>query len=399
MPDPLILPTDFRAAGIHCGIKSDRARLDLSLFASDRPTVAAGVFTRNRVVGAPVTLCRERVPSESVRAVLINSGNANACTGEQGLRDARASAKAVAAEIGCGENDVLVCSTGVIGRPLPMPTLLGGVPRVVQALAATEAGLELAARGMMTTDTVPKRSIRRVEIGGSTVTVSGAAKGAAMIAPNMATMLAVVMTDARLTPKIADSTLRSAVERSFNRISVDGHTSTSDTVLLLANGASEVDATTGPAGEAVGQAISEVCRELAASIIRDAEGATHDITIDVRGLGTEADAVRVARAVADSPLVKTAIAGGDPNWGRVISAAGYAGIEFEERDLSLAINGTEVYRQGVPLAIDAAELSASIRGNRETSLVLTFARGSAEARMLTSDLTAEYVRLNADYTT
>lgn len=393
------LPQGFRAAGLHCGIKPDPSRFDLSLFVSDRPAVATGVFTQNRVVGAPVTVCRERVPSGTARAVLINSGNANACTGEQGIRDAKASAKAVADLLGCDEADVLICSTGVIGRPMPMETLLRGVPRAVEALADSEPGFEAAARGMMTTDTIPKRSARRVEIAGKRVIVAGAAKGAAMIAPNMATMLAVVMTDARLTPSAADAVLRAAVARTFNRISVDGHTSTSDTVLLIANGASGVDATTGSAAEEVRRAIEEVCGDLAAAIIRDAEGATHDITIDVRGLPTEADAVRIARAVADSPLVKTAVAGADPNWGRVVSAAGYSGVHFEERDMSLAINGTVVYREGTPQQFDAKSLSDSIRSNRDTSLVLTFTLGHAEAHILTSDLTAEYVRLNADYTT
>jgi len=399
MPDPLPLPAGFRAAGIHCGIKPDRDRLDLSLFASDRLATVSGVFTTNRVVGAPVTVCRERVPGDAARAVLINSGNANACTGEQGIRDAKAATKSVADRLGCDESAVLVCSTGVIGRHLPMPTLLAGVPKAVEALSDSSDGFESAARGMMTTDTVPKRSVRRIEVSGKTVTVSGAAKGAAMIAPNMATMLAVVMTDARLSTEVADSALRAAVDRSFNRISVDGHTSTSDTVLLLANGASDIDAASGPAADAVRRAIEEVCGDLARAIIRDAEGATHDITIDVHGLPTEAEAVRVARAVADSPLVKTAIAGADPNWGRVVSAAGYSGVPFDEPDLSLAMNGTEVYRKGVPLPSDAKVLSASIRDNRDTSLVLTFTRGYASARILTSDLTAEYVRLNADYTT
>lgn len=399
MSESFPLPIGFRAAGIHCGIKPDRDRLDLSLFASDRSATVAGVFTTNRVVGAPVTICRERVPGGSARAVLINSGNANACTGEQGIRDAKASTRAVADRLGCDESAVLVCSTGVIGRHLPMPTLLAGVPKVVEALADSDPAFESAARGMMTTDTVPKRSARRIEVSGKTVTVSGAAKGAAMIAPNMATMLAVVMTDAGLSAEVADSTLRAAVDRSFNRISVDGHTSTSDTVLVLANGASGVDASSGPASDAVRRAIEEVCADLARAIIRDAEGATHDITIDVRGLPTEAEAARVARAVADSPLVKTAVAGADPNWGRVVSAAGYSGVLFDEPDLSLTMNGTEVYRKGVPLTFDAKALSASIRDNRDTSLVLTFTRGDASARILTSDLTAEYVRLNADYTT
>jgi glutamate N-acetyltransferase/amino-acid N-acetyltransferase len=399
MPAPATLPLGFRAAGIHCGIKSDPQKLDLALFASERPATAAGVFTRNRVVGAPVTLCRERVPSASARSVLINSGNANACTGQQGLDDARASARAVAEGLDCAETGILVCSTGVIGRPLPMHKLTPGIVEVTRRLEAAPAGFTAAAKAMMTTDTVPKQTSRRFEIDGRPVVVAGAAKGAAMIAPNMATMLAVVMTDVSLAPESADTMLRAAVERSFNRISIDGHMSTSDTVLLLANGAAGVEGSAGRGSDAFRAALAAVCSELAEAIVRDAEGATHFVSVEVRGLPTEEDASRIARAVADSPLVKTAIAGADPNWGRVVSAAGYAGTPFDERDLSLIINGTSVYREGVPQPFDAAALSRSIRESRDTLLELSFRLGDASARILTSDLTAEYVRLNADYTT
>ncbi|MBA3351948.1 MAG: bifunctional glutamate N-acetyltransferase/amino-acid acetyltransferase ArgJ [Blastocatellia bacterium] len=399
MTAELVLPVGFRAAGIHCGIKSDPEKLDLSLLVSDCPAIAAGVYTTNRVCGAPISVCRERLPSSAARAVLINSGNANACTGERGIDDARTSTQAVASELACEATDVLMLSTGVIGRLLPMEKLTAGIPKLTAELSFSTEGFHRAARGMMTTDTVTKQSVRRLRIGEKSVTVSGVAKGAAMIAPNMATMLAVVMTDATLTPDEAERILRASVERTFNRISIDGHTSTSDAVLLMANGASGVDASNEPAGQAIATAIAEVCGDLSKSIVRDAEGATHFVTVDVRGLPTEDDAVRVARAVADSPLVKTAIAGADPNWGRVVSAAGYSGIEFEERELSLELNGVSVYRDGVPQAFDARAVSKSMRENRDLSLVLTFSRGNAFACMHTCDLTAEYVRLNADYTT
>jgi glutamate N-acetyltransferase/amino-acid N-acetyltransferase len=399
MPHAPSLPIGFRAAGIHCGIKSDPQKPDLALFVSDRPAVAAGVFTQNRVCGAPVVVSRERVPSTTVRAVLINSGNANACTGQQGIDDARACTASVAALLDCRPDDVLVCSTGVIGRLLPMETLTAGIPQVNARLGEDPESFLAAARGMMTTDTVTKQSVRRVTVGESAVTVSGAAKGAAMIAPNMATMLAVVMTDAALTASDATEILKSAVERSFNRISIDGHTSTSDTVLLLANGSAAIGGDHGASCDAIRVAIDEVCAELAEAIVRDAEGASHFISIDVRGLATDDEAVRLARSVADSPLVKTAIAGADPNWGRIVSAAGYAGVPFDESELSLTINGTLVYRDGVPQPYDEAAVSHSIRDRRDTSLVLSFRRGEASGRILTSDLTTEYVRLNADYTT
>lgn len=399
MPAEYTLPLGFRAAGIHCGIKSDIDKLDLSLFASDTPAVTTGVYTTNRVCGAPIAVCRERLPSKTIRAVLINSGNANACTGQRGIDDVKSSTQIVARQLKCEANDVLALSTGVIGRLLPMEKLSEGIPVLMSKLEHSTEAYTRAAHGMMTTDTVAKQSVRQIEIDGTTITVSGAAKGAAMIAPNMATMLAVVMTDASLSVGDAQTMLRSSVERSFNRISIDGHTSTSDAVLLMANGASGVTSRHEAAREAISAAVSEVCRELAEAIVRDAEGATHFVKVEVSGLPTEDDAARVARAVADSPLVKTAIAGADPNWGRVVSAAGYSGVEFEEQELSLEMNGVVVYRSGAPQNFDAKALSRSLRDHRDVVLALQFAKGDASACVHTSDLTAEYVRLNADYTT
>lgn len=400
MANDLHLPLGFQAAGVYCGIKSDPEALDLCLFVSDRPAAAAGVFTTNRVCGAPVIVSRRRVPSETARAVLINSGNANACTGDQGVTDAKASTSAVAKALGCAEHDVLVCSTGVIGHHLPMPKLVGGIDPLIASLEPTPSALERAARGMMTTDTIPKMAHRAITYGKETVHLAGAAKGAAMIAPNMATMLAVVMTDARVSAPHADRLLRDAVDRSFNRISVDGHTSTSDTVLLLANGASGVEVTPDTDHwQPFQAALRAVCQELASAIIRDAEGASHFITVRVKGLKTEADALQIARTIANSALVKTAIAGADPNWGRIVSAAGYAGIPWNEERLRLTIQGTEVFRAGGPSPHDAAALSRRMREERDILLELTFEEGDASADMLTSDLTAEYVRLNAEYTT
>ncbi len=400
MANDLQLPRGFQAAGVYCGIKSDPQALDLSLFVSDLPASAAGVFTTNRVCGAPVIVSRQRIPSPTVRAVLINSGNANACTGAQGVADAEASTAAIARSLECVEQDVLVCSTGVIGHPLPMPKLLNGIEPLVNGLEASPAGLERAARGMMTTDTVPKMAHQAIAYGKDTVHLTGAAKGAAMIAPNMATMLSVVMTDAKLSPQHADQLLRDAVDLSFNRISVDGHTSTSDTVLLLANGASGVELTPDTEyWQPFQAALRALCRELASAIIRDAEGASHFITVRVKGLKTEADALTVARTIANSALVKTAIAGADPNWGRIVSAAGYAGIPWDEERLRLTIQGTEVFRDGGPTPHDGAALSQRMRADRDIILELTFEEGDASADMLTSDLTTEYVRLNAEYTT
>lgn len=389
------LPLGFRTAGHACGIKSDPTKLDLALFVSDDPCTAAGVFTQNRVVGAPVKVSRERVPSSTVRAVVINSGCSNACTGDRGIADAKRMTALVAEQLGCAATDVLVCSTGVIGHFLPMEKIAAGIPLAAAKLQATSAAFESAARGIMTTDTVTKQAMRQVTVGGKTVTVSGACKGAAMIAPNMATMLAVVMTDAHVSEKDALSLLKGAADVSFNCISVDQHTSTSDTVLLLANGASGVDCDDSPEFRV---ALTEVCQSLSQQIIRDAEGAGHFVTIDVTGAKTYADAHRMAKAVADSPLVKTAITGNDPNWGRIVSAAGYAGVPFEEADCSLAINGLEVYHKGAPTDYDANAVSAAM-ATGEVHIELTFTLGDAKCRCWTSDLTAEYVRLNSDYTT
>src|SRR5262245_54321697 len=235
MSDRPILPLGFRAAGHACGIKSDPTKLDLALFVADGPCTAAGVFTQNRVVGAPVKVNRERVPSSTARAVILNSGCSNACTGERGIMDAKRMTATLAQQIGCAAEDVLVCSTGVIGQFLPVEKIQRGILHSFPKLEASADAFEAAARGMMTTDTVPKQAMRRLSINGQTVTISGVCKGAAMIAPNMATMLAVVMTDAQMSPDVAALVLKDAVDRSFNCISVDQHTSTSDTVLLLAN--------------------------------------------------------------------------------------------------------------------------------------------------------------------
>lgn len=392
----LLLPREFHVAGVHCGVKPDPAKLDLALFVSDRPAAAAGVFTLNRVCGAPVRVSRERVPRNSARAVVVNSGNANACTGEQGLADARRMTELVAESLGCDAADVLVCSTGVIGRFLPMENISAGIGEALSQLGDSSEKLGAAAQAMMTTDTVPKLAMREGEIGGRTVRVTGVAKGAAMIAPNMATMLAVVLTDAALAPAQADAMLRHAVDRSFNCISVEGHTSTSDTVLLLANGAAGV---TADGSAELQEMLDDVCRELAQAIVQDAEGAEHFITIDVRGCRSRGEALRIARAIADSPLVKTAIAGADPNWGRIVSAVGYCGVELEEENISLSINGIPLYAAGAPVDFDAAELSKLLKHNRDVLLELALDLGNESARFWTSDLTEEYVRLNADYTT
>jgi glutamate N-acetyltransferase/amino-acid N-acetyltransferase len=387
------LARGYRYAGIVSGLRTEPDRRDLAVIVTDAPAAAAGVFTRNRVCAAPVQVSRARLPRADARAVVICSGNANACTGDPGLADARRMTELVARELGCAAEQVLVASTGVIGRPLPMPVLEAGIPKAAREAAPGRDALSDAAHAVLTTDTGIKVATR--QHGGFTVT--GFAKGAAMIGPNMATMLGVVLSDAAVAPTDLHRILKTAAEQSFNSISVEGHTSTNDTVFLLANG-------TGPplAGaelEAFAVEVRHVCVELARKIIIDAEGAEHLITIDVEGCRTDAEAKQIAKTVAESALVKTAVFGADPNWGRVVSAAGYAGVAFDEKDLSLWMGDMPLYRAGAPLPFDASAASSYLKHNREVHFKLRLTLGAGRCTFYTCDLTTEYVKLNADYTT
>jgi glutamate N-acetyltransferase / amino-acid N-acetyltransferase len=401
----LRLPQGFRAAGVYSGVKRNDTKLDLSLVVTDRPAVAAAVYTKNLVCAAPVKIDRERTPGDSIRVVAINSGVANACTGDQGDADARQMAAWAAEAIGAKAEQALVMSTGVIGSMLPMEKIHAGIQAASKKLGDDEQSLEAAARGIMTTDTVPKLRGREVMIGGVPTRVTGMAKGAAMIGPNMATMLALVMTDACVRKQDAQAALVDAMDESFHCISVDGHMSTNDTVILLANGAAAERAGSSPtplSGKALDDfraTLFEVCEDLAQSIPADGEGATHLITVEVHGCRSRADALQIGKTIADSPLVKTAIAGADPNWGRVVSAAGYAGVQFDPSKVTLYINGLLLYERGAPVDFNAEAVSNSIAGDRDTSIVLILEEGKAAARFWTTDLTAEYVRLNADYHT
>jgi glutamate N-acetyltransferase/amino-acid N-acetyltransferase len=389
------LASGYRFAGVHSGLRaSEPGRLDLALVVSDRPAVAAGVFTQNRVCAAPVHVCRERLPATDVRGIVICSGNANACTGQQGLDDARRMAELAAQAIDADARKILVASTGVIGRMLPMNVLESGIPLAARELAAGPAALERAAQAILTTDTRIKIATRTLDGG---VNICGFAKGAAMIGPNMATLLAFVLTDAALDVADLTSLAPIAADRSFNCISVEGHTSTNDTLLFLANG-------TGPKLkgaplEAFRTAAIEVCEELARAMAGDAEGASHLVTIHVEGTRTDAEARAIAKTIAESALVKTALFGADPNWGRIVSAAGYAGVPFAEADLSLRLGDFLLYDRGTPLPFDAAAVSAYMKANRDLLMRLRFTLGAGKCTFYTCDLTYDYVRLNAEYTT
>jgi glutamate N-acetyltransferase/amino-acid N-acetyltransferase len=393
------LPRGYRLGGVHAGVKRNPAREDVSLVVSDLPATAAGVYTTNLVFAAPVAYDRGLTPGRGFRGIVVNSGNANACTGTRGLEDARAMAAAAAAAVGATGAEMLVLSTGIIGEFLPLEKITRGVKKVAGRLGDDDAAAVAAARGMMTTDTRPKLAGSSFTAAGTGHVVFGMAKGAAMIGPRMATMLGIVLTDAAVEPDDAQRVLREAVEETFNCVSVDGHMSTNDTVLLLANGAAGGSPLVGAGLESLGRAVADVCGSLAREIADDGEGATHVLRVEVSGCRTREEARAVARTVADSPLVKTAVHGADPNWGRIVSAAGYAGVPFDPGALRLRLNGTLLFEGGTPVAFDAEAVSAGIRDQRETVIELEVGAGPASVRFFSSDLTADYVHLNADYHT
>lgn len=393
------IPAGFQWSALHCGIKQDASVEDYVLVRCLPQTVAAGVYTRNRVFAAPVAWDRSRTPSADIRAVVVNSGNANACTGDQGWQDVQAMASSVAEVCDAAADQVLVMSTGIIGEFLPMQKILPAAAQAEDNLGDDETAFMAAARGILTTDQGPKVASRAVELDGQTVHLAGMAKGAGMIGPNMATMLAMVMTDAVLDPADAQAALSQAIERSFNCISVEGHTSTNDTVLLLASGARGGSPLAGAALEEFSCALESVCVDLAKQIPADGEGASHLITIDVQGASSVEDARQIAQTIANSNLVKAGVAGADPNWGRIISAVGYAGVEIDPDRVRVAMNGFDLYQDGAPVPFDVAEVSASIAGSAETSIMVAMENGEAAARFWTSDLTADYVRFNSEFHT
>jgi glutamate N-acetyltransferase/amino-acid N-acetyltransferase len=389
-------PLGFRAAGISAGIKADNG-LDLALIVSDTPATAAAVFTLNRAQAAPVLVSRQHLEQSNgvARAVIVNSGCANACTGDDGLRVARDMAVETARLVGCAVEQVLVASTGVIGVALSIDKIRNGLPAAFHALGAGQG--PLAARAIMTTDPFPKEAAATVDIGGRLVTIGGMAKGSGMIEPMMATMLGFVTTDAKVPRALLTRALREAVNETFNAITVDGECSTNDCVILLANGASgaEVDPTT---YDSFVHALKTVCLSLALGIVRGGEGATKLITVNVSGASSEAEARRAAKAIANSPLVKTAIHGGDPNWGRLIAVAGRAGVDFDLSRAGVTIGTTVLFQNGRPYD-DAAPQAAEYLKGTDISVSVDLGAGRASSTVWTCDLSAEYVRINADYRT
>ena len=384
----------FRAGAAKAGVKHGRPeRLDVALIVSERPCVAAAVFTTNQVVAAPCVVTRRHVARGPLRAIVVNSGNANACTGEQGERDAIAMAEAAAAVVGCSPYEVAVASTGVIGFKLPVERIAAVLPTI----ALTEGGWDDTSRAMMTTDTRPKVTEREVHLGAGTVRIGGVAKGAGMIHPNMATLLAFVTTDAAVESADLRRIVSHAADTTFTAISVDGDTSTNDTLLVLANGASGV-APKGADLAAFEEGIHTVCADLARMIVADGEGATKVFEVRVRGAASAADARLAARTITNSNLVRTAIHGGDPNWGRVLAAAGRSGARVDDRRASVRIGDLFVYRDGAPVVVADADVRALFAADA-VEIEVTLGLGDGHAVAWGCDLSAEYVRINAEYMT
>lgn len=391
VPGGVCAPPQITAAGIAAGLKPS-GKPDLALVDAGRTVAAAAVQTTNQVQAAPVTVTARHVANGRARAVLLNSGSANVCTGPEGLALAEESAGATAAAIGCDPTDVLVCSTGLIGVPVPREPLLKGIPAA--AAQRSRGGGGHAARAIMTTDTVPKEAAVRVEDGAGACVIGGMAKGVGMIEPAMATMLAVITTDAPVQGPVLRSCVRDVVARTFGRISVDGCQSTNDAVLVLATGT----AARAPSLSAFKDGLTAVCGRLAEALVRDGEGARKLVRLRVTGARREEDAVGVARAVARSVLVRTAIAGGDPNWGRVLAAAGAGPVAFDPDRVAVTFGSVTVCRFGVVTSFDRAQAAAALAG-REVGITVDLGLGSAEATFLTCDLTHDYVTINAEYTT
>ncbi len=386
----------FKASAVASGLKKDHA-LDLALVFSENAASVAGVFTTNKVRAAPVVLSMERVGSGKTRAIIVNSGNANACTGESGLEDARKTAECVADALGIRDEEVLVLSTGVIGQPLDMRLIFEAVPSLVRGLSGET--VSLAAQAMMTTDSFPKISRFEGYIGNRPYVIQGIAKGAGMIMPNMATMLCVVMSDVLMEPVELQKSTSTAVGRSFNRITVDGDTSTNDTVLVMANGLAANSALSDEDRDGFTNGLTQVMGELARMIVQDGEGATKVVEIRIKGAHSAADADRAARTIANSSLVKTAFYGQDPNWGRILAALGRADIQMEETRVNIWIDEIQIVHRGLGMGVLAEKSAARKMNQKEFAVMVDLQQGPYEDHIVTCDLTHDYVSINADYRT
>ncbi len=399
----LLSPQGFRAAGVPAGIKSS-GNPDVGLLVCDQLATAAAVFTTNKVFAAPVKIGREHVTNGKLRAVVVNAGNANACTGARGERDARRMCAQAADLLGCAATQILPSSTGIIGHHLPMEKVTSGIDAAAKALGATEEHALLFSDAILTTDLKRKAAATEFRVGRSVVRVAGVCKGSGMIGPRMvlpgrhATMLAYLTTDARILPTVLRRALGEASEESFNAVTVDDHMSTNDTAAIMASGASGVKMDSSQATRKFAAALKDVCRYLAYQIAADGEGATKVVQIVVKSAPSDAAARAIARAIANSPLVKCAMHGNDPNWGRIVSAAGMASVRFDPNRAELRLQGIVVFRKGGPVAFNAGKLSTALHAP-DVKVELACHLGKSEAVVWTCDLSRDYVTINADYHT
>lgn len=404
--ETITAPRGFLAVGLHCGIKKS-GKPDLGMLFCPTGAQGAAVFTTNKVVSAAVTVCKEHVKSPAISAVVVNSGNANACTGQKGIDNAVTMCRTAARRL-MGANrrlriedrQVLVASTGIIGEQLPMRKIAAGIAKAAANLSASpEAGLDFV-KAIMTTDTRPKQAVRRLDVSGCEVTVAGAVKGAGMIGPNMATTLCFITTDAAVSKSMLAGALRGAIGDSLNRLTVDCHQSTNDTAMILASGLAGNRPITSrcPRYRKFAGVLLDLCQDLAKQMALDAEGATRMFKVVVNGAATEADADKACRAIADYPLVKCAVHGGDANWGRIICAAGSVGVKLNPDKLSCKIGPMTVFENGAPKKFDAAKASQII-SQTEHTITVDLGAGKASGFCYGCDLSAEYVSINADYHT
>jgi glutamate N-acetyltransferase/amino-acid N-acetyltransferase len=400
------IPSGFRFSAVRAGIKAS-GRLDFACAVADQPVAAAAMFTSNQVVAAPVVIGRRNLQHSQghIRGVFVNAGNANCATGQAGLDACDRVCTEAAAHFACDQEQIIPSSTGIIGVVLPAEKLVSALPALKDGLGATPEHFAQFATAIMTTDTRAKTAHASVEIGGKTVHILGTTKGAGMIQPKLvdatphATMLAYLFTDAAIEPAILNTLLHASTEKSFNRISIDGDTSTNDTVLLMASGTSGASVTAGASQQQFQHALTEVCTSLARQMVADGEGVEHVIELRIEGAPTDDDALRIARSVANSPLVKTAWAGTDPNWGRILAATGYAGVPLDPARISIHFNDLEICHAG-GLSPSFDEIAAhAILVEPEFSITINLNLGAGSCRFWTCDLTEEYVKINADYST
>jgi len=392
-------PKGFLAAGVACGIKKS-GNLDLGLIVCPTGAKAAAVFTTNKVVSAAVEVCKRHVRNAEIQAVVVNSGCANTCTGQRGIDNAIKMCAAAAEQIEAEPENVLVASTGIIGVQLPMKRVIAGIEKAAAKLSASAAaGLDFAT-AIMTTDTRPKQAVRKLDISGVEVTIAGTIKGAGMIGPNMATTLSFITTDAAISKPLLTAALKRAVGDSLNKLTVDGHQSTNDTCMILASGlaGNRPIVSRCPRYKRFAKVLAELCDDLARQMAHDAEGATRIFKVVVRGAATKADAARAARAVADYPLVKCAVHGGDPNWGRIICAVGSAGVKLNPGKLSCKLGDVAVFKNGAPRKFDAKK-AGKVVSQAEHTITVDLGAGGASDFCYGCDLSAEYVKINAEYHT